>query len=432
MKLPICLIVICLVFSSVRARDLTLQQAVELSRQHSLALKAAEADRRAADLGVKVAQAGRLPSLKWTTDISLLDDVPTLDITIPPAFAISRPVGSKENYQTDLRLTFPLHTGGRLSGAIATARAQSQYFAALHLRQEDQLLLRTRTSYLELLKSDKLVAAAEASLQRTRIIADNVQSMLQAGAADSVAVLESRLAVNRATFDFQRAVSGRRAAEISLLVLLVLNPSETINPVTKFEPPKPPRQLSDLSMNKPELLAASARVKIRQASLRLSKADFLPTLSLVAGYSYGKPNLDRFNDTWNDYFVVGAHVDWSLNVFRSRSRTLEKRQQLESSRRQAERLHDQLDRSARLTYEALKLAWARYQNIREEQRLTADNFRLARHQYEAGTLESNRLLEIEATLSAAEASLAAARVDYYIAEANYQFAVGSPSQKKGS
>jgi len=46
-------------------------------------------------------------------------------------------------------------------------------------------------------------------------------------------------------------------------------------------------------------------------------------------------------------------------------------------------------------------------------------------------MSSNRLLELETTLTQAESSLATAVADYYIAESGYLYAIGSENLGKG-
>jgi len=104
-----------------QARELSLKQALELAVQHSHRLKKAEAEREASESALGSAKAGRLPSLSVQAFAFYNNEVPSFDIDLPLGQTISREIGSKENYQTDLRLSVPMFTGGKISGRISAA-----------------------------------------------------------------------------------------------------------------------------------------------------------------------------------------------------------------------------------------------------------------------------------------------------------------------
>jgi len=79
----------------------------------------------------------------------------------------------------------------------------------------------------------------------------------------------------------------------------------------------------------------------------------------------------------------------------------------------------------------MQLAYEKYISTRKEYRIAAESFSLARSRHENGVLSGNRLLEIEASLTVAESSLAAARVDFYIVESGYLHSIGSEELGKG-
>jgi outer membrane protein TolC len=230
----------------------------------------------------------------------------------------------------------------------------------------------------------------------------------------------------------KRAESDRRSSEIRLAVLLGLPADEKLNLTTKLPAPEPVELTPIVASDKPELVAADMGVKMSQSSVKLSKANYFPTLSAFGGYSYGKPNLDRFNNTWNDYFTVGATLSWSFNLFgKTVHKTSQARWNLEASRQQRDNVAEQLDRGAKLAIEQVKLAYERYRNARQQYTISSNNYRLAKMKHDEGALSTNHLLEIDANLTAAEASLAAAEAEYHIAMSNYYYAVGSPELREG-
>jgi len=428
-------IAICLLFlpAVTPARDLTLTQALDLAEAHSFALKKSQAASDAAKSGVDAAKADRLPTFSASASANYISYVPSLTIALPGLPPISRSVGTHDNYQTDLRLSLPLYTGGKISGGIALADANRELSDALLSASRDQLDYLTRVEYFTLYRSDRQLEVAKASLTRAETINKDANSLYAAGAADSVSLLDASLALTRATFAVKQAETARRASELRLLTYLGLEPTETVNLTDSLSLPSEDSWSTTVDSTKPELKAAAAALEITRRRYNLTRSDYFPTLAAIGGYSYGMPNLDRFNNTWNDYFTIGASLTWTFNLGGKVGMNRQTaRYNMQAASYDRDQTAENLGREARLAVEQLKLANQRYASALEEYKIASDNYRLASAQHRDGTLTSNRLVTIEADLTSAQASLSSALVDFHIAQSAYYYAIGSPNLRKGN
>jgi len=416
----------------VNARELSLEAALQLASAHSYAVKQARSDEEAAQAAFRAARAERLPTLAASAVAFYNSDVSSLSLDLP-GFSLNREIGTKDHYQTDIRLSVPVFTGGRLSSGIDVAAAGRDYRRALAEASAEQVLLAARVAYLRLAQATDLVASAGSALKRTQITVDDIRSMYAAGVADSTDLLEAQLALTSAQFSLDDATTARRSAEISLLNLLGLPPEETLDVTTVLPDPSDPSDLTvSVSSAKPQLAAADAAMTLSGGQMRLAKADYLPTLSVYGGCVYGKPNIDLFNSSWNDYFTVGTNLTWSFNLGnRTGSRARQAQANYTAAEHNRASVGEALDREARLARQQLQLAFDRSRTAEVRHEITSANYRLARGRHQAGALSSNRLVEIEASLNEAEAARAAARADYFVARAQYLYAVGSENLGKG-
>ena len=362
----------------------------------------------------------------------MISDVPSFTIDLPAGPSLSRELGSKELYQTDMLLSLPPYAGGRISSGVDAGRALMALNDALVEADIDQVILQAQISYLSLYRADRLVAVSQAASDRATITRQTVQSMYDAGAADSVDLLESELTMTDSRLAVHEATTNRRQQEIHLLILLGLDPAESIRltedlTVPTTEPPK-----GRVAATKPELTAAGSTIALRKAAYRSSKGGYLPTISLFGGYSFGKPNRDQFNQEFDDYFTVGAKAQWSLNLANETGGHIAvARYDLQQAEWEEQRVGENLDRAAALAYEQLGLARNRYESARKRAALASQNYRLASAKHADGALPTNRLLEIEQSLAAAEASRAAAVADYFVARSSYLYAIGSDLTQEG-
>ena len=421
------------VAASLSARDLTLEQAMQMAREHSFAIKKAQASALGAGSDLSAARAERLPTLGVTGVASYTNKTAQMNINVPGLISLQREIGSKEKYQTDFRLNMPLFTGGRISGGIDAATASADYYQALESATTDQITYVAHLEYLNLSRADQLLAASESARRRTGLIQQNITSLFEAGSADSIALLDARLAVSKADQAVDQAKTNRRGSEIRMLTLIGIDPSENLTVTDTLPEPQLDPAKGSLSSQKAELRAAEAAVRLSQSRIRLAKVEFWPTISAYGGYSYGKPNLDQFNATWNDYWTVGANLNWSFNIGgRAASKTRTARFNTTAAQSERDLTKENLERDISLSYEQMKLAYTKYQNSLDQFQIANDNYRLAKQQHQNGDLATNRLLEIEADLSSSESNLAAAKADFFAAQTAYRFALGSDTITKGN
>ncbi|HOP05687.1 MAG TPA: TolC family protein [candidate division Zixibacteria bacterium] len=422
----------CLTAGFSGAVDLTSAQAEQMALNHSWDLKKARAESEAYQADLKAARAGRFPNI--TADATALhnSDISQLDMEIL-GNRIQRDIGLHENYQTNVKISLPLYTGGKISSSIDLAQANLAIRNALEQKSSDDIRYLARQSCLELARADELVDAARSSLTRTELLRQDVQSMYDAGTADSVDLYEAELAVNNASLAVDQAASGRRSREIVLSMLLGLEPEVSIRLTEAYPAPSEvPEEQVVLNDNKAELVGARSAIELNRSIIRLNKASYMPDLAVFAGYAYGKPNLSPFEKDFNGNATVGATLNWSFNLGgRTGAQVRAARQRLEASRHEYDRVHEALLQQARIAYESLKLAYTGYRTAETSYRIAADNYRLAKVKNREGVLSPNHLLDTEAALSQAEAMLASSEADYRLALNQYEYLVGKHVQAKG-
>jgi outer membrane protein TolC len=142
-------------------RDLSLSDAVTLALGQSSAVRAARHDSLAAHLAYDAEKARRFPDINLTARSTFKDEVPTLDINMPP-LRLQREIGSKEMYQADIEVSQPLFTGGLLSNGIRIEREQSLAEAAALRAEEMATVFKCRMTYLDAMATASALAGAQA------------------------------------------------------------------------------------------------------------------------------------------------------------------------------------------------------------------------------------------------------------------------------
>jgi len=283
-----------------------------------------------------------------------------------------------------------------------------------------------------LMLSQVLLKTAETSWHRIRIINQDVCNLFAAGLADSVDLLDADLRMERALRQIDEHETAANNASFALTLLVHLNPNSPIALTDSL--PGPDFSLYEnwglgtvvANIGRPELKVLECRSLAAKFAADAARASFFPSLSGFAGYSYGKPNKDIFNRTWNDYWSVGLNVNWEWNLGgQSAKSTQAAREVVQSALMARADVHEGFILQAKTALSNLGRSYRSYQASRKELHLATQQFRLARTKQQAGTLSTNRLLELESDLETSEERYQADIISFFLAEAEFLRAIGS-------
>jgi outer membrane protein len=405
---------------------LSLETAIRLAQEHSYIVKASRSDSAAAVYDYRSAAAQRVPTLSLSGSSFFLSDIPKAQVGFKEI-----ELGSKENYQADFKLSVPLYTGGRLSHRIRIQN-EAKFFKSMTL-EADKLSAAylSRRAYLNLLLAQALVGSARASLDRLKIVRQDVQNLYQNGMADSVDILDAELAYQKELQLQAQNETMNKNASIVLAQQIGWPPNEMIAPSDTVPNPVLPDTVNlavdSTALRRPELKAFDYHIQLADLSIGLNKAEYFPNISGFGGYSAGKPNRDFFNKTWNDNFNVGLTLSWDFNLGGKTGNNVRSAKQAAFSARMAKsQLTEALTTQAGTALENLKYAYQSFLLTGTQYEIARHQYRLAQEKERSGQLSVNRLLELEAGLTSTEQMYRASMINYYQAETEYLYAVGAP------
>ncbi len=405
--------------------SLTLSDAIRMAEDHSYGVKAGRFDSASAAFDYRAVRSQQYPTLSLSAVSFYYNKLQKLELPF-----MSKEIGSKENYQSDFRLTQLLFTGGKISNQtrIQEAITESRTFNLKAMKLETAYL--TRRAYLNLLMSISLVESAKASLNRVEIIRNDVDNLFRVGMADSVDILDAETARQNGLQILAEKETARKNASIILAQLTGLSSDLEIIPIESLTEPTsdqlPGGQPIAPKINRPELNALDSRIRSANLLIGLNKAAYVPNLSGYVGYSVGMPNRDQFNQTWNDYFTAGLALSWEFNLGgKVNNGALSARNTLFSAQMARSKLEESLLMQRDITVENLKYSYQAYLIAKEQFNLSTNKFRLAKERQKMGRMTVNRILELEAELAATEQFYKASIINYYLSDTEYMYANGS-------
>jgi len=416
------------------ARELTLEQAVNLGLEASFGVRAAEADAAGAKARQREARSGLLPAVAAQAAYTRLGgDIPgDLEFTLP---GMDEPITllpiERDRYSTEVGIEQPLFTGRRLWNLARAAEGTASAAERLADQARADVAFEVQRAYWVLHGGLAALEAVEAALAQ---MDEHVRDML--GRYDEGTVLRSELLAARTrrsevTLERVEAENAVRVARLELNRLIGLPATAEVLPVGVLDPeplpPDPEGLVAEAVASRPHLRAMEEEVGALRAWWAVARGGRLPELSLVSRYVYARPNPYVFTEqnTFRGTWEAGVAVRWSLfegggqgareSEAEARLRAAEAR--LEEARELAAVDVARQYLEARRAAEAVEVA---AENVEQ----AAEGLRVTRQQFAEGVALSAQVLDAERAYREARAREARAWAELGVGQAALRHALG--------
>ncbi|WP_420478487.1 TolC family outer membrane protein [Brevundimonas sp. FT23028] len=401
----------------------TLQEAIALAYRTNPSLLAQRANQRALDESIVQARAGLRPTL----DVTLSGSYTRTDSPVvgTPPFT-SGGVSETDSASATIGVGQNLWTGGRVGHAITAADAEI-LSGRENLRDiEQSVLALVIQAYADVIRDTEVLRIREANLGVLRRQLDESTARFEVGeiTRTDVAQSEARLAQSEADLANARAqLSVSRAAYAAVVGQAPgdLAPMPTLPGVpSDFD-----AALDEALLDNPGIRAAAYSLQAAEANVAAAKAEFLPSLRATASYG-GSSEFDRLGDLGdNTRLTAGATL--SVPLFTGGLNSSRVAQALE----RANAAQIGVEGERRNTLQAVSSAYAQSISARATLQAGQEAVRAAtvaaegvRQEAQVGLRTTLDVLNQELELRNAEVTLAGARRNEYVAQANLLAAMG--------
>lgn len=351
--------------------------------------------------------------------------------------------GSENTWQLGLNLSQPLFN--RAIGARNRIAEAGRARAEIELNsQRAQLALDVTQAYYDAALADRLVLIAEATFAQADTTLAQTRLARQVGNAPEFDVLRAQVQRdNQLPVVIQRR-SDRELAYTRLRLLLdmpgdaplalttSLEETQAV-PVARFAADE--GLLGDTSLvNRAAVQQAQTLVTVQEGTLRITRAQRLPTVSLVSQYGRIAYPGSAFPD-WNDFrtnWTVGAQLNMPLFTGgRIRGEEMVAEADLLESRARLRQAQDAAQLDTRTALERLEAARAQYQASAGTVEQAARAYQIAEVRYREGLSTQVELSDSRILLQQAQANRAVAARDLQIAQARVALLPYLPLQSGG-
>jgi len=427
----VALLLACLALTGVanaETRRITLDEAVALATKQNSMVKMARLKTKEMDAKVTEARANYFPVLSNESAAAHLQAIEHMEIpmgalgvyAVPgpiPGANASLPLGHHNFILSTTTAAQPLTQFFKIHAGVRAAHADAGIARDNARQAEDEVALKMKQLYFNLLSAERRHQAAELTIEAGEERLTEAQHGVEAGAVLELKVLDGKAQIADARHklgSLEDAISDMKV-EFNDLAGLPLDTE-----VALVEPPVDSTDATagDLEAeaieHNPDVAAARDTLAKAKAGLSAAHAEFIPEIGAFAQYIHqdGVPLLTENNGG------VGLRMNWTMLEFGKRSgKVHESRAQVaeaEENLRHAEsRVRVEIEKSVR----KVRRAETGLEAARESVEARAEMQRITANQVEAKTVNASALKEATAQLVEAQAQLFQAEAERSTARA---------------
>lgn len=256
---------------------LSLQQCRQMALQHNEDLRSADLDLQASELDRQIAYRAYLPTIDGSAAGLYMKDQDVM----------GNQLLLRGTYFAGITLTQPIYVGGQITAANRLARLGKECRQEQLRKTRAEIICEVDKSYYTLISVSQKVRMLEAFLRQMDGLAQRVKASVDADLATSADMLRIEAKRSEVSYQLQKARNGEELCRLALGSTLGLPITEQVVPVdTVLHAEALPQPLGEKFAARPELSLLQKNVQIREAQVKQSRSNYLPTVALSAGWSY--------------------------------------------------------------------------------------------------------------------------------------------------
>lgn len=423
------------------AKELTLEEAINIALEKSFTIKHATEKIKAAEVVLKSAKAERMPKLilELTTGykkiISTLQK-PSIITIMKEEIPLPQPTFDPWENEIFLSLSQPIYTGGKISNTIkrlSALRDSSLYERNL---KESNIYFDVISTYWELKKAILLKELYQARVEQAKNKLKIAKARFEAQEIPAIDVQQQEVSLANISSELLNAEITIEMMQEKLSLLL--NIDDKIIPIEEPQIEEEfPYELSEIIKkalsNRLEIYLSKKTIEEKKTLVNITKSKKYPQVYLVANHNWSAQE-DEFEKSISKIKATRWQGGLKLNLLifdaKQTSSDVEKAiSELKMAEIELEDLQSKIKSEVTQTYKKLTLLKQIVQTQIKNLALAKENFKIATSQYKLGIITNIQLNEMELVLKEANTKLIEAIIDYKIQLAKLKKVIGEYDKK---
>lgn len=391
---------------------LSVDELFRLGTENSLRLKAAKMQEVLSSDRQKEARAGQLPHLEIGVNAGVIGQPIIFQQGLAHPMRPDAPDFS-QNYH--IELTQPIYQGGKMRYTIRKADLQKQIAFLNTADGQAELKLALLQHYMNLFSYYKQQDVFARNIEESERRLKDISRMKKEGLITRNDEIRSELQLTNDRLAYQEAENSIAITSQQLDILLGLDESLYILPDTALLYRTVGLEEYEMYVQKayenyPGMQIARYNIRLAENDVRLTKANYLPTLSLRAGNTLARPVSTTLQDLYNNNWNIGLNLSYDLSsLYQNKPRMHEARQVVHLRHNAEEQLMQEIRIGVRGAYIRHKEALNRVEALKLSVKQAEENYRIVRNRYLNQLSILTDLLDASSVRLEAELQLTVAR-----------------------
>ena len=393
-------------------RFLPVEELFRLGTENSLQLKASRINETISGEQQKTARINQLPTVQVGANGGVIGQPVIFQRGLSHPTRPDVPNWS-QNY--NIELTQPIYQGGRIQYNIRKADIQKQIALLKTTDDEAEIKLLLLQQYMNLFSFYKQREVLARNIEESHRRLKDISRMKKEGLLTRNDEIRSELQLTNDQLAYQEAENSIAITSQQLDILLGLDESQLIQPDTtllfhtvaleSYE-----EYVQQAYQNFPGMQIARRNTQLAETDIRLTKANYLPSLSLHAGNTLARPLSSTLVDMYNNNWNIGLSLSYNLSsLYQNKHRMHEVKQLVQLRQNDEELLMQNIRIDVRSAYIRHKEAMNRVEALKLSVRQAEENYRIVRNRYLNQLSILTDLLDASSVRLEAELQLTVAR-----------------------
>jgi outer membrane protein len=326
---------------------------------------------------------------------------------------------------------------GRRAGTVEAARANAFVANVAFTGAHQKLIYAVSRDYFALGAARGRLRVAEQALKNAQIVQDASETRQANGLATVVELAQARRQTAQARFNLERAKGDDHAAYAALVASMGIAPNAPVGVTDSSQQTLPAVSSGDVDQlvqnaltNRPDIVAALAKVRAAEATLSSARASYYPTIGLEA---QAYQNVGALSTQGSRYYSVnepGANIllKLSLPLFDGGARdagVATARAEVAAARASLDQARDTAVKQVTDAYDALHTSFAEYAAALAVTQAAQTAYDAALDAYRNGVGTYTDVVSEETALSQAQSEKEDAHANVFTAAAALAFSTGA-------
>lgn len=408
---------------------LSLASCREMALSKSESLQQAELKCQQSDLDSKIASSAFLPKFEASA---------TATYVFPDMDMMGMDLRMRGTYMAGITLTQPLYAGGKIMTGKKLSKLGESIAAEQKRMTMMDVLVEADNAYWTLIAVRQKVKMLDSYKEQMDALYSQVETAVRAGFSTENELLRIEASRSDVLYQVQKARNGEDLCRMSLCRITGIDSGTELELTDTTIHVNEPGLLTGDINGRPEFNLLKHQMDVTQKQIQMSRADMLPTVGLVAGYTYyGNIKLNSMVDAGNGSLVpysqefrdgLGAVMlsvkipifEWGANMNKVKKAKFDFRNaELELSKN-SRLMNLEIQSAIKNIYDSYQLVKTAETGLKQAE----ENLRVTSNKYNVSMALLTDLLDAQSQWKQAKSNLIEAQTQYKIYETEYLRATG--------